>query len=772
MGTNNDDPQARAKAKSLDFAIKRLPENNHAEIENVSDDAFERTATDPLAAYKVNLSAKLGAKPILTNPNAARNTADLSMPPDPYDENLAGLRIAENYEILDKVGEGGMSAVYRARHLHLNREVAVKMLHPHLVSNRTTLERFSQEARAVSQIEHMNVVRLLDFGITDENRPYIVMDFLRGDSLSQIIKKRGSLPISVAIDIFLQICDALAYTHDKGIVHRDLKPSNVILLERHRKPSARRQRQRHPEEDGDEDNSDSIYIVKIVDFGIAKLQPHEDAGVAALTQTGDVFGSPLYMSPEQAKGEKLDNRADIYSMGCLMYEALTGVPPINGTNMLEILYRHMNEMPKSMNMLGKKVEIPRNLEAIVFKALAKDPKDRYQDMRSLEADLVKFNESSNGLLSSLPSIWSLYRSRRKRLNAREKIAVLVTIFAATALFFGMTGILFFYYKGTQDFSTAPQIAWLKPVRKSNIDTMYDQRSQLISYTMHTCAARISELRQQIHDGKTIEPTDADFEAIQSLTHNASELQARNQMENAKEVADKLVEYSTIVHGTGSYVTKQAMILRMLILYNSQEYRDCINQIVSLQKVSHDAIGTRVHLKAVLYSILGECYFHLKEYEAARSNLLEAMTTWEAVDREKEIYSPAYAEIRALAVSLFADTFANDDMWEESLKYYKMAYERWGKVEQPRADFNQALALFKESIAESQLTEDKKAEHLFKQATAILRQHPKDFLFYQTDIEMTQISAALNQKHGKWLLATEKYISAGLAKNRSNTNDGQ
>ncbi len=206
--------------------------------------------------------------------------ADASAPPDPYDENLAGLHIAQNYEILEKVGEGGMSAVYKARHMHLNREVAVKMLHPHLVSNRVSRERFSQEARAVSQIEHPNVVRLLDFGITEENRPYIVMDFLRGKSLAQLIKERGPFDIDTAVSIFLQICDALAYTHDKGIVHRDLKPSNVILLEQRTANAS----------SSEDDGQASVLMARN-----CRLQESpnflstEDAGVAALTQTGDVL---------------------------------------------------------------------------------------------------------------------------------------------------------------------------------------------------------------------------------------------------------------------------------------------------------------------------------------------------------------------------------------------------------------------------------------------------------------------------------------------------
>ncbi|MBK9201885.1 MAG: serine/threonine protein kinase [Candidatus Obscuribacter sp.] len=249
-------------------------------------------------------------------------------PPSPFDrqkkqDNL----IAGNYRLLERIGEGGMSVVYRAVHQHLGREVAIKILHPHLVTNKSSLDRFKQEAKAVSQLHHKSVVTIHDFGLTEDNRPYLVMDLLVGKSLSELIKAKGRIEQEQALPIFLQIAEALAYTHNAGIIHRDLKPSNVLILP--------------PDQ------------VRIVDFGIAKLQTQEGGDTAALTQTGEVFGSPLYMSPEQCKGERLDSRSDIYSMGCLMYEVLTGKPPVNGSNMLEILYRHMNELPKPMQVDGK-----------------------------------------------------------------------------------------------------------------------------------------------------------------------------------------------------------------------------------------------------------------------------------------------------------------------------------------------------------------------------------------------------------------------------------
>ncbi|MBS1996199.1 MAG: protein kinase [Cyanobacteria bacterium SZAS LIN-2] len=745
MGKNNDDKPSGSE--SFDFA----PDKS-AKMGGPVDPRFGKTSPDPMRVQRGNT----GSAPHLAN---SRNieSDNLSDPPDPYAENLTGLHVAQNYEILEKVGEGGMSAVYRARHMHLNREVAVKMLHPHLVSNRVSRERFSQEARAVSQIEHHNVVRLLDFGITEENRPYIVMDFLRGGSLSQWIRTKGPLDIRTAIAIFMQICDALAYTHDKGIVHRDLKPSNIILIEK--RGSVR-----------SEDDDGPVLEAKIVDFGIAKLSPHEDAGMAALTQTGDVFGSPLYMSPEQAKGEKLDSRADIYSMGCLMYESLTGTPPINGTNMLEILYRHMNEMPAPMNTVAKERNIPRNLEAIVFKALAKDPKDRYQDMRSLAKDLSKFSNTGEGFVASLASAWSLYRSRRKRLIMREKIALVVTSLAIGGLLFSGAAFAFFYFKGTQDFSVDKNIDWLRANHQNKIQGYYDPQSRIVTFSLRGAESRLEDMRKLREKGQEIVPSDSDYEAVMSLMRNVVELKSRGNLDEANDMVDKAIELSSYVHGATSLPTRQAMILKLMIIYTDKKWDQCVKLIETLQRdVSAHTLYRQSYFKALLYSILGESNFHLKNYEKARSDLMEGLTNWEDADKSKEHLDQAIIEVRALATSYFADCFALDKMWEESIKYYKKAEERWQQAEQPVSDYNRALALYKQSLAYGHLNDAKNEEKTFNQALKLLHGHPKDFLFYQTEIEMMQTSASIDQEHGNWMAAAEKFIRAGLAKNRSNSN---
>ncbi len=204
------------------------------------------------------------------------------------------------------------------------------------------------------------------------------MDYLDGVALSDVIGEGKRIPFERAVHIFIQIVDALEHAHGKGVIHRDLKPSNIILV-------------RH---DSDYD------FVKIVDFGIAKLLNQEGPESVKLTQTGEVFGSPLYMSPEQSRGEKLDARSDIYSMGCLMYEALAGVTPHEGTNSFEIMYKQLNDVPAPIS--NDKVKVPQRLEKIVFKALAKEANERYQTMGALHRDLLRFvKEQKFGIFAFL-----------------------------------------------------------------------------------------------------------------------------------------------------------------------------------------------------------------------------------------------------------------------------------------------------------------------------------------------------------------------------------
>ncbi len=321
------------------------------------------------------------------------------------------------------------------------------------------------------------------------------------------------------------------------------------------------------------------------------------------------------MSPEQARGEKLDHRADIYSMGCLMYESLTGVTPVSGTNMLEILYRHMNEMPKPMNTIVIKNQkaIPRNLEAIVFKALAKEPKDRYQDMRSMGADLEKFASAGPGLIGSLQSVWSLYRSRRQRLNLREKVATIATTFAVLAVLGCATVFGYFCFKGAEDFSQDKDLSWLTTPHKSNTDSYYSPTTSIVLHTLRGADSRIAELRAQAAKGQVLDITESDSDMVQTLLHNANELKIRDDLDQAADVLNKAIDLGTMVHGPESILIRQSLVLKLIILYENKKWADAADLIEKMQRsVPEHNLYAQAYFKAMFFSILGECEFHLKQ----------------------------------------------------------------------------------------------------------------------------------------------------------------
>lgn len=274
-----------------------------------------------------------------------------------------------SWKVLDSLGEGGMGAVFRAQHEVMDKVAAVKFLHPQLMSSGQALARFQREARAANQLNHPNVVSVFDCGVTDDGWAFQVMEHIDGKSLSDVLKEESRLSLRRSCKIFIQICDALFHAHNKNVIHRDLKPSNVMLLADKSRPDT----------------------VKIVDFGIAKVLNADTCAdsmqQAGLTAKGQVFGSPHYMSPEQCKAAEIDARSDVYAMGCLMYETLSGLPPFMGNSYLETMTAQINqETPHLVSPQIPERERPR-IEAIVRKALEKDKNVRYQTMEELKVDL-------------------------------------------------------------------------------------------------------------------------------------------------------------------------------------------------------------------------------------------------------------------------------------------------------------------------------------------------------------------------------------------------
>ncbi len=267
---------------------------------------------------------------------------------------MKGQKISDRYQIIKAIGEGGMANVYLAYDTILDRDVAVKVLRGDLANDEKFVRRFQREALAASSLTHPNIVEVYDVG-EDHGQYYIVMEYVEGRNLKDLIKKRGKLTLSEVIDIMLQITDGMSVAHDSYIIHRDIKPQNIMILENG--------------------------LVKIMDFGIAMAM-----NSTQLTQTNSVMGSVHYLPPEQANGKGSTLQSDIYSMGIVMYELLTGKLPYKGDNAVEIALKHLKEpLPSIREELPN---IPQSVENIIIKATAKNPKNRYADAREMHNDLL------------------------------------------------------------------------------------------------------------------------------------------------------------------------------------------------------------------------------------------------------------------------------------------------------------------------------------------------------------------------------------------------
>lgn len=273
---------------------------------------------------------------------------------------LVGTIFAEKYDILSVLGSGGMSIIYKAQHRYMERVVAIKLLHPFLVQDPLMLQRFQYEAKAASNLSHPNVVTTHDFGITGDGRAYLVMDYLEGEDLGKLLEREHVLPEAEALKIFQQTMCGLAHAHSKSVIHRDLKPSNIFLVK----------------------SNEGIFI-KLVDFGIAKINDQ----TKPLTGSGEVFGSPLYMSPEQCMGKPLDARSDIYSLGCLMYEVLAGKRPLVGETSMETMQLHLSKNPVPLSKAAPKLTFSKNIEKAVMKCLEKKPDHRYKNVDELYQEI-------------------------------------------------------------------------------------------------------------------------------------------------------------------------------------------------------------------------------------------------------------------------------------------------------------------------------------------------------------------------------------------------
>lgn len=281
-----------------------------------------------------------------------------------FSDSIIGKVVEEKYEVESLIGEGGIGNVYKAKHQHLGKPVALKFLAPELVKDKKAVERFHNEAKITCNLSHANIVTVREYGIAEDN-PYLIMDYLDGRSIKDVIEKKEEVSEEKFLKWTLQMLDALDYAHRQGVIHRDIKPANIFLV--------------------GESNEEEI---KVLDFGIAKLIEDESKNNKGITTTGDIFGTPAYMSPEQCHGKHVKASSDIYSLGCVLYEMISHKPPFDGESALEVFMGHVSEpAPKiESNKYSK------TIKQVIYKCLEKAPEDRYQSVRELRSDILAISK--------------------------------------------------------------------------------------------------------------------------------------------------------------------------------------------------------------------------------------------------------------------------------------------------------------------------------------------------------------------------------------------
>jgi serine/threonine protein kinase len=344
--------------------------------------------------------------------------------------------IAERYQLEEVVGTGGMSTVYRARDELLERHVALKLLHPHYADDEEYVERFRREARSVAQLSHPHIVTVIDRG-EDNGQQYIVFEYIDGENLKQLVERAGPLPTRRAVELALEIADALGFAHEHGLVHRDVKPQNVLITP-----------------DGD---------AKVTDFGIARSLDVEHG----VTQTGTVLGTSNYLSPEQASGKVTTASTDVYSLGVVVYELLTGEVPFPGENFVAVAMKHINE--PSPDLLERRPDAPLRLAAAVDRALEKDPDRRFATMDEFAGELrqclAELDSPDEARTFIAPSP-VLRESRPHRVRPARSRVPLYAVLALLAIGAIVAGVL--ALGGSKGKTHAPPAATGAPVALSGV----------------------------------------------------------------------------------------------------------------------------------------------------------------------------------------------------------------------------------------------------------------------------------------------------------------
>jgi eukaryotic-like serine/threonine-protein kinase len=323
--------------------------------------------------------AALRAEPALdVSGQAKADRQEAASAPASASARYTGLVLDQRYVVEGLLARGGMGLVYQCRHRVIGKKLAIKIIRSELAALPEATPRFLLEAKAASAIGNEHIIDILDFGALPDGSAYLIMEYLDGVPLSELVRAEALPPVERVVGVAMQVAEALAAAHAAGIVHRDLKPDNIFLV-------------RRKTED----------FVKILDFGIAKMS---EIGADRLTHTGTIVGTPHYMSPEQAAGLAIDQRADIYALGVILYELVSGQVPFDGSNFMAVLTQHLQAIPPAFQSRNPPVRVPAALEAIIFKCLAKQPEQRYPSMHEVHAALISLGREPRAGIPNAPNV--------------------------------------------------------------------------------------------------------------------------------------------------------------------------------------------------------------------------------------------------------------------------------------------------------------------------------------------------------------------------------
>jgi serine/threonine protein kinase/lipoprotein NlpI len=474
---------------------------------------------------------------------------------------LIGRVLDAKYELVARLGEGGMGRVYRARRLHMGGEVAVKVLSQEFTTDRNALERFRREARMAAELNHPNIVIVHDLGETSgEDAPvFIVMELVQGESLRSIIRREGRLAPSRAVALMRDVCAGVGLAHRRNIVHRDLKPDNVLVL---------------PPEEGRE-----FETAKVADFGIAKLL--ESVNDPGLTQTGAVFGTPYYLSPEQCRGESVNARSDVYSLGTMFYEMIVGATPFSGTNLAGLITKHLTAPPSPFPV---DLSIPKALEAVCLKALAKDPASRQADASVFARELqeavgVAASASPEMRVDDFPDAHSRSTATGGPTPRSTK---------PIAFVIGLAAIVLVLVAGYVLFKRAGEKPGVDPVSDPTAARQHaDLASELLSH------GNFVKAEEQSREASRLEPTNAGWHSLlgQALSKQSKWSGAEGEFRTAVRLDTKNADYHNLL---GRALSEQKRYDEA-----ATEYREALRLDPNNSR-AHANLG-RLHLDRQMYA---------------------------------------------------------------------------------------------------------------------------------------------------------------------------